>query len=181
MGKTNTGIWVERTRPRRTLRRTAVGIAVPMAAVASLLVLTPSGTAAADQGGASGVAPAAAYGELRNNTRWTMEYAYFSGNAHRCDVWNNSLTARKDNWKNLPCEQIALKAGKKAGGPGDDVDGFTFEDRAYDLYMQFGSGDNKKMKYMGGFKKGVWTKITDIDNARCETLGSVARCYVTFP
>lgn len=179
----NTGIWVERARPRRTVRRTAVGIAVPMAAVASLMVLTPSGTAAANPGGESGAAPAAAYGELRNNTRWTMEYASFSGSGrvHRCDVWNNSPSARKDNWTNLSCKQVELKAGQKAGGPGNDVDGFTFEDRAYDLYMQFGSGSNKEMRYMGGFKKGVWTKITDIDDARCETLGSVARCYVTFP
>ncbi|MFJ8546671.1 hypothetical protein ACIRFH_32775 [Streptomyces sp. NPDC093586] len=151
--------------------------------MASLLVLAPSSTAAADPGAAAGPAFTAAYGELRNNTRWTMEYASFSGSdrVHRCDVWNNSLTARQDSWKNLSCKQVALKAGGKAGGPGNDVDGFTFEDRAYDLYMQFGSGKNKEMRYMGGFKKGVWTKITDIDDARCEPLGSVARCYVTFP
>ncbi len=162
---------------------TAVGIAVPMAAVVSLLALTPSGTAVANPSASAGPALAAAYGELYNGTRWTMEYASFSGSGRtdRCDVWNNSASARSDNWTNLSCKQVELKAGKKAGGPGNDVDGFTFEDRAYDLYMQFGIGDNKRMEYMGGFKKGVWTKITDIDNARCEPVGTVARCYVTFP
>lgn len=146
--------------------------------------LKVAATAAAALGAlALGAAPAsaAAYGELVNDTRWPMQFASFSGSREHCDVWNNTTMARADHWSYLGCRQQPLDPGQDAGGPGDggDVDGFTFENRTYELYMQR-KASSPKMTYMGAFKKGVWTKITDIDDARCVSSGSYPTCYVTF-
>lgn len=152
----------------------ATWVVLPVILAAGATVMTPGSASSA-----------AAYGEVVNHTDKEMEFASFSGNGrhHRCDVWNNTVDARRANFENLKCKQQPLDPGQDAGGPGDggDVDGFTFERNAYSLHMMLPvPGIPPVIVSMGTKKKGVWTKITDIDDASCKGTGSKPACLVTI-
>ncbi|MFH9070500.1 hypothetical protein [Streptomyces alboflavus] len=159
----------------------ATGVVLPVLLATTAAVLTPGSASSAP----SEASPAAAYGELVNRTNKQMEFASFSGNGrvHRCDVWNNTVDARRANFENLKCKQQPLDPGQDAGGPGDggDVDGFTFERNAYSLHMMLPLPTIPPVIVSKGTKKkGVWTKITNVDDASCSGTGSKPACLVTI-
>lgn len=148
-----------------------------MPVIKTLRIVVPTVLAATAITLTSAPASAAAYGEVTNRTNKEMEYASFSGagRIHRCDVWNDTRTARSANFRNLKCKQVALKPGKKAR-PEERRRGFTFERNSYHLYMQ----RVPKGRYvdMGVKKKDVWTKITNLDDAICKNAAVRPKCFV---
>ncbi|MEV8318489.1 hypothetical protein AB0Q95_30465 [Streptomyces sp. NPDC059900] len=146
------------------LRRATARITLPVILAAAAITLTPTPASAAEGG------------DLENRSSVEMEYASFSGGGrvHRCQVWNDTLTARWADSENLACKQSALPASREVVGR-YDVDGFTFEDRAYVVFLQM--PDLSYLQVQVG--KGVWTKITNADRAVCS--GSAKpQCVVTI-
>lgn len=145
-------------------RATTARITLPVILAATAITLTPTPASAAEGG------------DLENRSSVEMEYASFSGNGrvHRCQVWNDTLTARWADSENLACKQTALPPSREVVGS-YDVDGFTFEDRPYVVSLQM--PDLSYLQVQVG--KGVWTKITDADRAICS--GSTKpHCVVTI-
>jgi hypothetical protein len=108
-------------------------------------------------------------GEVNNQSSKYMTVTTSLGSGqHYCNVWNwdGSNPAR--------CEhEPPLAPGSSMGGGNVDVDAFTFADDDYTLSFYGGSSSRKT--------KGVWTKITDIQEATCND-GSegIPHCNVYF-
>lgn len=145
-------------------RATTARITLPVILAATAITLAPTPASAAEGG------------DLENRSSVEMEYASFSGDGrvHRCQVWNDTLTARWADSENLACKQTALSPSREVVGS-YDVDGFTFEDRSYVVSLQM--PDLSYLQVQVG--KGVWTKITNADRAICS--GSTKpHCVVTI-
>jgi hypothetical protein len=150
---TKKGVYSSYTPMRRTHKLAArLGVAAAVTAAATLLPASPASAGSCLLGGRI-------CGVVRNNTSWGMHVtlnleAKVPG---RCDVWNihgGPVVARRL----VGCTQEYLAPGHRRGGSGEDVDGFTFNDRGYWVIM-FGTWT--------WHQKGVWTKIRTGQQANC--------------
>ncbi|GLY32260.1 hypothetical protein [Kineosporia sp. NBRC 101731] len=107
-------------------------------------------------------------GEVQNDTPWGMYITTSLGRGSDwCDVWNSNAGS-SGAWKHMKCTQEYLAPGKHRGGGNVDVDAFTFSNRAY--YMTYSS--------KSWHDKGVWTKITDLQEGKCDDRNGVPTCWI---
>ena len=108
-------------------------------------------------------------GEAQNSTPWGMHVTTTLGaGPHWCDVWNIN-GGSSPAWQHSKCTQQYLAPGGHHGGGNVDVDAFTFNDRGY--YMTFQS--------RVWHAKGVWTKITNLQDVECRNSGGAPDCWIS--
>lgn len=152
--------------------RTKMRVAVALAAAAvSCATFSPTAQAsaaapAAVMGGCGTFTPC---GEATNLTPWGMYITtnLGTGTSGYCDVWNKNGGSTPSSW-HAKCDQRYLAPGAHYGGGNIDVDAFTFNDRGY--YMTFSTRT--------WHAAGVWTKITDLQEAKCDDRNGVPECWI---
>ncbi|MFD8152641.1 hypothetical protein ACFV28_18085 [Streptomyces sp. NPDC059720] len=109
-------------------------------------------------------------GEATNLTPWGMHITTTlgTGASGYCDVWNKD-GGSTPSWWHARCDQRYLAPGAHYGGGNIDVDAFTFNDRGY--YMTFSTRT--------WHAAGVWTKITNLQDAKCDDRNGVPECWIS--